>query len=168
MNATWMCSKYPIGMWNCANKQPGKASGMHSRDIFVDFYFCATFPGTSFGEGRGNASKFYKTISHVCQWIWWNNSIIYLTFGDVILIVNSRFLQLPQKRSCGNKLIHRCLTKKSWRSRSTVRQAGRQAGRQLAMELLVSTQLVTFRPRSTSVAVPVSNDEGFACCCRTT
>jgi len=24
---------------------------------------------------------------------------------------NSRFLQCPQKQSCGNQLIHRCLTK---------------------------------------------------------
>jgi len=30
----------------------------------------------------------------------------------IIVIVNSRFLQHPQKRSRRNQLIHRCLTRK--------------------------------------------------------
>src|SRR6218665_1272421 len=48
-----------------------------------------------------------------------------------IVIVNSRFLQLPQKRSRGNQLIHRRLSKKTDRQRVRSRESDRQTVRWL-------------------------------------
>jgi len=48
-----------------------------------------------------------------------------------IIIVNSRFLQCPQKWSCRNQLIHRRLSEtKSIGKGSRSRESGRDAGRQ--------------------------------------
>ena len=46
-----------------------------------------------------------------------------------IVIVNSRFLQHPQKQNQGNQLIHRCLskTKTIGRAQDPESQAGRQS-----------------------------------------
>ena len=56
-----------------------------------------------------------------------NRAISITVFGIVIIIVNSRFLERPQKRSRRNQLIHRCLSKtKLMGSRS-----GRQRVRRL-------------------------------------
>jgi len=49
-----------------------------------------------------------------------------------IVIVNLRFLKHPQKRSCGNQLIHRSIskTKLMGSGSDSESQVGRQAGRQ--------------------------------------
>ena len=61
----------------------------------------------------------------------------YAAVPFVIVIVNSRFLERPQKRSRGNQLIHRRLTKtKSLDSgQDPESQAGRQARRSQTLQI---------------------------------
>jgi len=59
---------------------------------------------------------------------------MYYVCVHIIVIVNLKLLQRPQKRSRGNQLIHRRLTKTKSIGRQRVKlQRGRQAGSQMAM-----------------------------------